>query len=102
MDEDVSYQYGTLGALGQMRLKFWALFDIEGAFNHVKEESTKFILESKKLTSNKLQSNKIMSQYQNMENKMNSRNDLLKSVKQIKSNSQIKKSEKSNNLNVDI
>lgn len=33
---------------------------------------------------------------------MNSRNDLLKSVKQIKSNSEIKKSGELDNLNVDI
>jgi hypothetical protein len=45
-----------------MRLKFWALFDIDGAFTHIKKESEKFILESKKIASDKLMSNKIMSQ----------------------------------------
>jgi len=70
----------------QMKLKFWAMFDIDGAFTHVKEESTKFIEDSRKIASEKLKSNLIVSNFYNMDNKMNSRNDLMSSVKKIKDN----------------
>jgi len=69
-----------------MKLKFWAMFDIDGAFTHVANESIKFIEESKKIASAKLASNIITSQFYSMEQKMNSRNDLFKSVKRINDN----------------
>lgn len=68
----------------QMKLKFWAMFDIDGAFTHVNQDSVKFIEESKKIASNKLMSNLMTSQFYSMEHKMNSRNDLSKSVKMIR------------------